>query len=261
MMEHFIVEFSCDLGNIPQYKSSFEVTNPIVRFSDLDDDDLEDLRAQINKLTKKINLEFGRFFDKVFASFRDSRKVDRDRLVLTLISEERLFKEDELAGTTSVYDIFKVIRHYCSYFNYDVLETLVQIHGSPQDKCGLEEYDQAFSVYCKAVPCVEEVCGSDHKDVKSKRTKLKFKLDFDRQQLKPDVVRSIKCKIADYLGIKPSALYLRRIEEGCMSLEFLVPMFILEDLFPLNSAQKNAFREDIEVLGIECEALNVVSRK
>ena len=222
---------------------------------------MEDLHAQINKLTKQIELEFGRFFDKVFTSFRESQKVDHDRLVLTLVSKEKLFKEDELAGTTSVYDVFKAIRPYCSYFNYDVLEALVQINGSPQDKHYLKEYEEAFSAYCKAVPCVETVCGSDHKNAKSKRIKLKFKLDYDREQLKPDVIRSIKSKIAGHLGVKSSALYLRRVEEGCTSLEFLVPAFILEDLFPLSHTLQFALHQDTEIraLGIVCDTLSVVS--
>ena len=180
---------------------------------------------------------------------------------MTLINKEKLFKEGELAEATSVSDVFKAIRPHCSYFNYDVLETLVQINGSSKEKHYLKKYVQAFSAYCKAVPCVEKVCGNDHEETKSKRTKLKFKLDFDREELKPDTVRSIKYKIAKHLGVRPSALYLCRIEEGCISLEFLVPTFILEDLLPLTDAQKVALSQDFEVkaLAMECEELNVVS--
>ena len=88
-------EFSCDLGGIPCCKPSFKVTNPVVRFSDLEEDDLEDLYAQIDRLTKKIKIEFGKFFDRVFVSFRDSQEVNHDRLILTLINEEKIFKEEE----------------------------------------------------------------------------------------------------------------------------------------------------------------------
>ena len=250
-------KFSSDLGDIPRCKPSFEVTNPVVQFSDLEEDDLEDLRAQIQKLTEKIKLEFDKFIDEVFVSFRDSQKVDHDRLVLILISREKLFKEDELAEVKCILDIFKIIRPYCSYFNYDLIETLVQVSGLPQAKSCLKKYVQAFSAYCKAMPCVEKLCGNE--DAKSKRVKLNFKLNFDRQQLKPDAVRSIKYKIADHLGVKPSALYLCKIDDGCISLEFLVPTFIVEQLFPLKDAQKIALYQDVKVLAIECEYLHLVS--
>jgi hypothetical protein len=254
--------FKPDLGEIPLCATSFKIPNPVVRIGDLDEDDQEDLYAQINELTRKIELKFRQFFDQIFTSFRESQDVDRDRLVMTLINREGLFKEGELAEATSVSDVLKAIRPYCSYFNYDVLETLVQVIKVPKTKDYLDEYIQAFSAYCKAMPCIENVCGSDHEEARMKRTKLKFKLDFDREQLKPDTVRSIKYRIAKHLEVRSSALYLCRIEEGCISLEFLVPTFILEDVLPtLTEAQKTALYEDVEVkaLAIECKELNVVS--
>ena len=87
----------------------------------MDEDDREDLLAQIDEQTKKIELEFGKLVDKVFTSFRDSG-VDHNRLILTLIGKEKLFKEDELEGIKNIYEVFKIIRPYCSYFNYDVLK-------------------------------------------------------------------------------------------------------------------------------------------
>ena len=249
-------EFSCDLDDIPHCKSSLKVSNDIVRFGDLDEDDLEDLYAQMNELTRKIDIEFEKFLNKVFKSFRDSKDVDRDSLVLTLTKREA-FKEDELAGTKTVFDVFKTIKPYCSYFNYDVLETLVQVNGSHQAKGYLKDYLQAFSAYCKAMPCAEEIYGSE--DTKSKRTKLKFKLDYDRQQLKPDAVRSIKCKIASHLEIRPSSLYLCRLKEGCVLLEFLVPTFIFECLFPLTVAQKIELYEDVKTLSVQYQTIQVVS--
>ena len=185
-----------------------------------------------------------------------------DKLVVTLIKNEKLFKEGELSKATSVSDVFKAIRPYCSYFNYDVLETLVRVNGSSKEERYLKKYIQAFSAYCKAVPCVERICGSDHEETISKRTKLMFKLEFDREQLKPDTVRSIKYNIAKHLEVRPSALYLCRIDEGCVSLEFLIPTFILEESLPaLTDAQMMALHQDVKALAIECKELkfNVVS--
>lgn len=249
-------EFSCDLTDIPHGKSSsLDISNPVVRFSDLDEDDREDLLAQIDELTEKIELEFGKLIDKVLSSFWDSG-VDHNRVIVTLIGKEKLLREEDLTGTRNIDDVFKIIRPYCSYFNYDLIETLIQIHGSRQAKTYFKKYIQAFSSYCRAIPCVEEMCSN--KDTKSKRTKLKFKLDFDRQQLKPDAVRSIKRKIAKQLGMRPSALFLCGIKEGCILLEFLVPTFIAEQLFPLSKAQRIGLQRDIKALSIECETLNVV---
>ena len=211
----------------------------------------------MSELTRKIDVEFQSFFSKVFTSFRDSEKIDRDKLVLTLTRNETIFEEDELAKTKTVFDVFMLIKRSCSYFNYEALQTLVQIEGSDKDKKYLEEYIQAFSEYCKAMPCAEEICGGEN--AKLKRTKLKFKLDFDRARLKPDAIQSIKLNIARCLGIKPSSLYLSRVKDGCILLEFLVPTFIAKDLFPLSNAQTVTLYTEIKVLTIENSSLHLVS--
>ena len=91
----------------------------------MDEDDREDLLAQIDELTEKIELEFGKLIDKVLSSFWDSG-VDHNRVIVTLIGKEKLLKEEDLAGTRNIDDVFKIIRPYCSYFNYDLIEMLIK---------------------------------------------------------------------------------------------------------------------------------------
>lgn len=211
----------------------------------------------MNELTKKIKVKFNKFVTKVYESFNNSRSVDHNSLVLILTEQEALFERGDLSGVKTVSDVFIAIKPYCSFFNYDVIERLVRVKGSQKEKGYLQKYLQSFSAYCKAMPCAETVCGNE--DTKSKRTKLKFKLDYDRQ-LKPDIILSIKYKIASNLGIRPSALYLCQIRDGCILLEFLVPTFIVEHIFPLNNTQKIALHRDIKLLSIECETLPLVSK-
>ena len=240
--------FSCDLDDIPYQNSSFNVPNPIVQYNDLDEDDKEDLLAQMYELTKQIDLEFEKLLNNVLKSFTVSEDVNRDSLVLTLVKKEGVFKEEELARAKTIFDVLKTIKPYCSYFNYDIIEVLVEVHGSDLTKSYFKEYIQAFAEYCKAMPCAEEICGSE--DTTLRRSKLHFKLDFDRQ-LKPDAVRTIKSKIARHLGIRPSALYLCRIKDGCIELEFLIPDFILQSVFPLRDEQKIALYQEVKTLAIK----------
>lgn len=139
-------EFSCDLGDIPHHKSTLKAPNPIVAFSDLDIDDLEDLKDQMNALTREINAKFRTFRSRVFTSFRDEN-VDRDQVVLTLTDLD--FEKDELDSTQTLFDVFMLINDHSSYFNYEVLEMVVKANGSGKDKTYLEDYKRAFSEYCK----------------------------------------------------------------------------------------------------------------
>lgn len=248
-------EFECDLGDIPHTPSSLvHVANPIVPFNDLSEDDLEDLYAQMNGLTKGIQLEFLSLLTQVHESFKKS--VDLDALVLVLKRDDVLVFEEhdpELASAKDISQVFHVIRPHCSYFNFEMLQTIIRLLGSKHDKQILEKYIQAFSNYCKAMPCAEKICGTAQAN--SKRTKLIFKLQFNREEFKTDQMQSIKITIAHHLRIQTSSLYLRHITEGCVELEFLVPTFLCKRIFPLTDAQKAALFYSVKVVSVECGQL------
>ena len=237
----------CNLEGIPHKKSSHGISNPIVCFKDLDEDNLENLQAIMKSLTKKIKVDYATFYDRIYTSFSNSQKIDHQRLSLALRNSEcePLFSE---VNIQTVYDVFDLLAPHSSYFNYEILETLVQVCGSEIDKKFLEEYNERFSEYCRTMPCAEEVCGSE--EAGPKRTKLVFKLDYEREKLKPDEVKSIKNNIASCLGIRPSVLYLSKIKDGCILLEFLVPTCIIDHLFPLSNVQIIALYTEVRVLRI-----------
>ena len=222
----------------------------------MDEFDLEDLRAQINELTKEIDLQFEKFFNAIFSSFRNKKEVDCDNLVVTLTSKEAVFEKAELDRTETICDVFRIIKSHCSYFNYEVLKTLIEVHGSDQDKLYLEDYNKAFTEFCKAMPCAEGVYGNEIS--KSGRTKLKFKLDYDLGQLKPSNVQTIKNNIARCLRLRPSSLYLCQVKEGCVLLEFLVPDFIVAKVFPLSDSQIVDLYSEVKLLSIERHLVSII---
>ena len=163
--------------------------------------------------------------------------------------------DDKLDEAKDMFEVFKAIRPHLSYFNYDLLKLLVDVHGTPEDKKCLDEYLKSFASYCRAMPCAEEICGSD--DSRPNRIKIKFKLNFDRQRLKADYIKdNIIRNIARILKIKPSSLYLHCIKEGCVSLEFLVPSFLL-DLFFLTNDQIMSLYSEVSVTAIQCNHLDL----
>ena len=246
-------KFECDLENLPHRPSNLRVSNPIVSFDSLTDNQREDLLAKMNELTKRINSEFQKLLNQIFESFK--KRISCDSLALTLLANN-ICDEENLDGETSMFRLFKMMHPYCSYFNYELLHNIVTVHGSPQDQKNMQRYIDSFAEYCKAMPCTEEVCGND---ITQDTLKLKFKLDFDREQLKPDAVQKIKWDIARRLDIRPCSLHLSRIKDGCVLLEFLIPSFLFDHIFPL--WDEYALYTQLKVISIECEdrALSVVS--
>ena len=244
------------MDEIPYTKSTHGISNPIVCFETLNKYDLEDLHAIMRRLTNVIKTKFATFFDNVYKSFVESIK-DYRRLFLALKNKHPIFRDEEITKLKAVVDVFELIQPHCSFFNYEILETLVEICGSPRDKGYLEEYIGHFSEYCKAMPCAEKICGNV--DPGSERTQVIFKLDYELNQLKTDTVKCIKDNIAEQLGVRNSALHLSTIKEGCVILEFFVPTFIVNQVFPLSDQQIVALYTKVKVLHILYQLTYVVS--
>lgn len=227
------------------------IFNPIIRFEDLGEDDREDLLAQMSERTKTMNSKFKQLLKQVYESLQ--RRVEHGSVILTLTEDNVMIfdHDDKLDEAKDMFEVFKAIRPHCSYFNYDVLKLLVEVHGSSEDEAHFKDYLQAFTNYCQAMPCAEDICGNG--DTQSGRIKLIFKINFDRQHLKPDALRGIKCNIANHLKIKPSSLYLCSVKEGCVSLEFLIPSFLFKHIFPLSDDQKAVLYHKVKVISIQCE--------
>ena len=232
----------------------------MVRFEDLTEDDRKDLFAQMHGLTKDIYIKFKTLLSRVYESLTE--RVKHKHVVVTLTGDDAMIfdDDDELDEAKDMFEVFKAIRPHLSYFNYDVLELLVKVHGTPEDKKCFDEYLESFASYCRAMPCAEEICGSD--DSRPKRVKIMFKLNFDRQRLKADYVKdNIISNIATILKIKPSSLYLRSIKEGCVFLEFLLPSFLFNRIFPLTNDQLMSLYYEVKVTAIQCDqpSFDVVS--
>ena len=174
----------------------------------------------MSELTEKIIRQFKKFLNQVLDAIRG--KVNHDNLIVTLHRVVHFSGEER----TEV-DVFKKILPYCSYFNYGILETIVDVHNL--DTGPLETYLSAFGQYCQAMPCIETVCGDVAPSMG--RYSVEFKLTGKRNEIKGDAVQSIRRKIASHLGINCSALYLLFVKDGCVLFEFLVPDFIIESSF------------------------------
>ena len=61
----FKLELDC-----PHRQSVLPVSNPVVRFEELSEDDREDLFAQMNDLTKRIHTKFKILLDQVYGSLK-----------------------------------------------------------------------------------------------------------------------------------------------------------------------------------------------
>ena len=144
----------------------------------------------------------------------------------------------ELVNVGEIGKLFQLITPYVSFFNYDIIESILEEYGDSEDKEKFKVYLEKFEVFCKRrateVPSVLD--GED-----STTTHLRVKVEDDFQHMYTvKAVRSFRAKLCTILGVTEPCLRLVSIENGCILLTFILPTFILPHVFPLADGQEKA---------------------
>ena len=252
----------CEAADVPHRRSSLKITNPVIEnYSELGDDDRENIADQIQNLADIIQDEFLKLRELVLQSLK-TRRIEPKLLVNTLTQCEVYSTEKEhkvklfqlhsrdLSNAKDIYDIFLIISPYYSWFNYELFKKIVNIHGSDKDKENMEKYCQGFSEYCQRIPCVE---FQENRSKSSHQTKIKFKLDLDKESLNLYEIKCIQRNIAKILKLQSSVLVLSSIEDGCMALVFLVPSHIAAQLIAIAVDEKAKLCQEIKMISIDQE--------
>ena len=229
---------------------------PFLDTSKLSKDDKINLEHRLRSETKKMILSFAGLTRSMKRSLehREIKVKDLAASLLTLgdfksgIADKSLLEEDEehFRHPSSIADIFLILTDYISFFNYEIIEHIVKDFGTEDDRSNLERYITAFNAFCRRsvfeVPA--EVFGSaTTSSSKFRKFAVKYSEDAsENARSTVETAKQLQGKIADLFDITPCALQLISIVKGCMQLQFLLPAFIAEQIFPLSSSQLGNLR-------------------
>ena len=243
-----------------------------VAWGTLDPDDKIDLEARLLTDAETIGQEFALLCLKTKDSF-EQRGITPQMLADALLDLTvykpgssshdiiPLLKEDggTLMRTQSVRETFHALRPHMSFFNYEILQFLIEAKGSEDDKVALDKFLKNFKEFCKhhvfEVPFTTYSTGHHFGDPKTKqRLHVKVTKHFkaallvkstsaavpyssDNSQAKSicsgklginlEDAKSIQRKLAKILDLNPSSLFLDSISEGSVILTFLLPVCVL----------------------------------
>jgi hypothetical protein len=146
------------IDEIPHKQSSLPIPNPVVQFSELSTDEQEDLQAQLQHLKFKIHRKFLKFEAGLVNSLHE--RIATADMVRTLMEHCTVYPTDSMYNVSLLQDlkqalldakdikeVFIIILPFYSYFNYELLETIVDVHGSQDDREGMHQYILDFSDY------------------------------------------------------------------------------------------------------------------
>ena len=230
----------------PTTTSSF----PYLKVSGLTPEQQEGLRIGLCVESEDIVRKFGHLHSRVYESLRQ-RDVPVERLVVHLsslgafdpVSKDsqkpvlQTFSQ-ELQNAKSIENVLLAIKDYFSFFNYHVIEHIVDELGTDQDRVELQNYEKEFDKYSKrrvyeCPPVYGPLSDADHAD-------LVVKLDSVYEKFTVKELKKFQYRLSRIFCVTPqSVLRLCRVEEGCLQLIFRVPSFV-QQIFPLSSEQESA---------------------
>ena len=155
-----------------------------------------------------------------------------------------------LASAKTVGAVMSVVKDYCSFFNYRMLEHIIDELGSEQDKMNLAKYKEDFAKYGErhVFECPSEVSRMNEEG----HANMFVTLDDSFDNCTVNHLQSFISNLRKTLNISSTiVLKLCRIESGSLKLTFQLTHFVLQDIFPLSSDQE-AELSSLDVVQLSC---------
>ena len=235
---------------------------PHLKVSGLTTEQQEELRIRLCVESEDMVHKFWCLHSRVYESLREQR-VPVDRLVAHLLSLrafDPVYKDSqkpalqsffqELQNSGSVEKVLFIIRDYISFFNYHVIEHIVDGLGTDQDKAELQKYKKEFDEYSnrrvnECPPDYGSKRGAEHVD-------LVVKLDLVYEEFTVKELKKFQHRLSKIFCVSSqSVLRLCRVVKGCLQLIFQVPSFVQQEIFPLSSEQESALAAEV-VIRLTC---------
>ena len=199
------------------------------------------------------------FVDLVCDTFKSLEQTSLEELIavvrtvgqqslLNAIDEER---SGELSAVKSVFSVqsFLVQYRYISFFNYRILEKIVERFAKPNSplKSKLRDYLAVFREFCKrSVFEVPDVVIANLAPACDPNNRLVLKIrekDWFGAVNKPsqsnftlDDVMTLEVELAAIVGVDPANFLVQDIKNGCVEISFVISNGI-QSLFPLTALQ------------------------
>ena len=236
-------------------------TFPLLNLKKMDEDERERLHQRLFAESESMEYKFQELFKATRISLVE-RKIAVGELLKHLDclgSIKPLYKGTtlpvlgcqlpELRKTASVDDAMSVISGYCSFFNFRIIECIVENLGTDQDKMSLKKYIEEFSVYAQrhVFECPAELGEIDEES----HANMFVTLDATYDSYTASHLCSFVGNLQRVLKIPAMSLRLCRIGPGSLKLVFQLPLSLQQTTFPLSSDQEAAL-SNIGVLLLSC---------
>ena len=231
-------------------------------FQQLSPSEQEELKAMLDDDVREMKQLFGCLFTETRDSVEERitvKKLAGSILALGAYEpapEERnpsLLDEhkEEINSAKTVSEIFNILNAYWNYITYDILEYIIKLYGTSDDKERLTNYNRKLQKFCERRIFELPECGTGTGNAVSPgQERFNVKLDVREDITGKDLLR-IRKRISKILHVNLATLIIDRVDVGCVQLTFLIPKFVAQEIFPLSDEQASALK-DASVIRLEC---------
>ena len=217
--------------------------NSLKLFPYLDSDNLgqnerRHLEAKLRRETTAIVTEFANLTKHMRKSLIDQNLHPKEIIssVLGIAPSKSstcpILETLHVESVTSIYDVIIHLQQnsYISFFNYHIVEYLINEYGTDEDKAELYKYITHFQDFCRR--SVFEVPQHIHGQPPKDSTQLAIKI-ISKNQFSLGDAKNVQIKVAEVLGLQNCAsLPLFETSKGCVMLIFALPKLIMELIKP-----------------------------
>ena len=215
------------------------------------DEQQENLEARLRFETQVIKMQFQELVSATIKSLI-RQNVSVDELVphvMTLGPFDPVLKKPqvplfqdcltELKAAGTISKVFMVLNDYFSFFNCDIIEHIIKVLGTDEDKAELQKYKDKFDQYSRRRIFA---CGPHFGPEKEKdHPDIFMKLDSQYDNYTVAEIKFFCRKLIKTLHVSSKGvLRLCRVEKSC----FQVPSFVQKEIFPLSSEQERILKAE-----------------
>ena len=217
-------------------------------------------KDELKQESMEIETKFNKLQSDIFKSL-ETRGISKERLVVCVMGfnvlsgvyrgpNDLLFRKQrrKFDESSSIAAVWYIIADYFSFFNYEIIEQIVDSIGTAEDKEKIGEYEVELSKYAQRRIFVNEFKTSTPD---SDFPELIVKLDSTYDDCELYHIKIFEKKLLQLLNLRPGVLCLRSVEEGCIQLKFFTPACIEEVVFPLSLSQENELK-DLHIIRLQC---------
>ena len=232
----------------------------IREFQGLSDEQKDQLEMRLEMESQNIQLKFltlrSKFFDSLDAQQHPIKKLVRQLKCLKVLKKEITPQssstvqsyEHTIDKINDIEDIKDIIEEQSTFFDFRIVEYMIENVGQNSDTKLLEEYKANFEHYIKRrmFECPTDIIPTHApKDC----CELLVKLEHNYDKLVE--LKQFQCRLSFILNISIHVLRLSSVREGCIQLCFLIPKFIQEAIFPLSKECLDKLKE-LGVIELSC---------